>query len=177
MISSISSYQTIELGPQHHGNLARLLLDLDRASRVSRFNCAVSDAFLIRYSEQALTATSWLAGIFVDDKLRGIVEAYEMNPTGVVELAFLVDQTWRRRRLGVALLEAAVQWAAESDRVLVRMVFPINNWPMRKLASSGRARLDLAFDQAVADIPIARAACMKALFGGTFEDRISRDMS
>ena len=123
MNASICSYQTIELGPQHQGDVARLLLDLDPASRVSRFNCAVCDAVLIRHSQQALMATCWLAGIFIGDDLRGIVEAYEMNPHGLIELAFLVDRTWRRRRLGTALLEAAVQWAAESDRVLLRMVF------------------------------------------------------
>jgi GNAT superfamily N-acetyltransferase len=158
MNASICSYQTIELGPQHQGDVARLLLDLDPASRVSRFNCAVCDAVLIRHSQQALMATCWLAGIFIGGDLRGIVEAYEMNPHGLIELAFLVDRTWRRRRLGTALLEAAVQWAAESDRVLLRMVFSSNNWPMRKLASSARAGLDLAFDQVVADIPIARVA-------------------
>lgn len=158
MNASICSYQTIELGPQHQGDVARLLLDLDPASRVSRFNCAVCDAVLIRHSQQALMATCWLAGIFIGDDLRGIVEAYEMNPRGLIELAFLVDRTWRRRRLGTALLEAAVQWAAESDRVLLRMVFSSNNWPMRKLASSAHAGLDLAFDQVVADIPIARVA-------------------
>lgn len=158
MNASICPYQTIELGPQHQGDVARLLLDLDPASRVGRFNCAVCDAVLIRHSQQALIATCWLAGIFIGDDLRGIVEAYEMTPPGLVELAFLVDRAWRRRRLGTALLEAAVQWAAESDRVLLRMVFSTNNWPMRRLASSARAELDLAFDQVVADIPIARVA-------------------
>ena len=161
MNASICSYQTIELGPQHQGDVARLLLDLDSASRVSRFNCAVCDAVLIRHSQQALMATCWVAGIFIGDDLRGIVEAYEMNPHGLIELAFVVDRTWRRRRLGTALLEAAVQWAAESDRVLLRMVFSTNNWPMRKLASRARARLDLAFDQVVADIPVARVASLR----------------
>jgi GNAT superfamily N-acetyltransferase len=161
MNASICSYQAIELGPQHQGDVTRLLLDLDPASRVGRFDYAVCDAVLIRHSQQALMATCWLAGIFIGDDLRGIVEAYEMNPSGLVELAFLVDRTWRRRRLGTALLEAAMQWAAESDRVLLRMVFSTNNWPMRKLASSARARLDLAFDQVVADIPVAHVASLR----------------
>jgi GNAT superfamily N-acetyltransferase len=155
MISSIRSYQAVELGSRHQGDLARLLLNLDVASRVSRFNCAVCDAHLVRHSRQALIGTSWLAGIFIDDDLRAIVEAYDLNLSGSVELAFLVDQSWRRRRLGAALLEAAVQWAAGSDRVLLRMVFSTNNWPMRQLASSAHARLDTDLDQVVADIAIA----------------------
>jgi hypothetical protein len=36
------------------------------------------------------------------------------------------------------------------------MIFSTDNWPMRKLARKAHARLDLAFDQVVADIPITR---------------------
>jgi len=60
------------------------------------------------------------------------------------------------RRFGTNLLEAAVQWAARSDRILLRMIFSTDNWPMRKLAHKAHARLDLALDQVVADIPITR---------------------
>jgi GNAT superfamily N-acetyltransferase len=166
MISSICSHETIELGPQHERDLARLLLDLDPASRVSRFNCAAGDDHLLRHLQHALMATSWLAGIFMDRQLRGIVEVYDMSPPCIIEAAILVDQTCRRRGLGAALLEAALQWAANSDRVLLRMEFSNNNWPMRKLASNAHARWEPAFDQVVADIPIA--PCMR---GNMFEGR------
>jgi GNAT superfamily N-acetyltransferase len=156
MTVSICSREAIELGPQHAHDLARLLSDLDPASRVSRFNCAAGDAFLLEYAQRALMRTSWLAGIFIDHRLRGIVEVYDMSPPDMIEVAILVDQTWRGRGLGTNLLEAAVQWAARSDRILLRMIFSTDNWPMRKLARKAHARLDPAFDQVVADIPITR---------------------
>jgi GNAT superfamily N-acetyltransferase len=101
--------------------------------------------------------TVWLAGIVIHQRLSGVVELYDVNPQGAVEAAFLVDQAWRRRGLGTALLKAAVQWATERDRVLLRMMFSGNNWPMRGLAANAGARLDLAFDEVVADLPIAPA--------------------
>jgi GNAT superfamily N-acetyltransferase len=151
-------HKVIELGPQHEGELARLLVDLSPESRVSRFNCAASDGFLLRHSQQALKTTAWLAGIVIHQRLRGVVEVYDMNPPGAVEAAFLVDQGWRRRGLGTALLKAAMQWAAERDRVLLRMIFSRGNWQMRGLATNAGARLDLAFDDVVADLPIAPVA-------------------
>jgi GNAT superfamily N-acetyltransferase len=145
----------IRLGPQHETDLARLLLTLDEASRVSRFACAASDAALLEHSRQALTTSTWIAGLFADDHLRGVVEIYDIGPPGMVEAAFLVERDWRRRGFGTALLKAAVQWAGEAERIMLRMLFSRCNWPMRKLASKVEARLDLAFDEIAADVGIA----------------------
>ena len=80
-------HKVIELGPQHEGELTRLLVNLSPESRVSRFNCAASDAFLLRHSQQALNAAAWLAGIVIHQRLRGVVEVYDMNPPDAVEAA------------------------------------------------------------------------------------------
>ena len=138
MDSSTCFHKVIELGPQHEGELTRLLVNLSPESRVSRFNCAARDAFLLRHSQQALKTTAWLAGIVIHQRLRGVVEVYDMNPPGVVEVAFLVDWAWRRRGFGTA----AIQCAAERDRVLLRTgshalgyTAPRDNFPVRFLQS------------------------------------------
>ena len=143
------------LGPQHEADLARLLLSLDEASRMSRFACAASDAALIAHSQRALTTSTWIAGLYADNHLRGVVEVYDLRPPGLVEAAFLVERDWRRRGFGTALLHAALQWAGEAERIVLRMVFSRCNWPMRKLASKAEARLDLSFDEIAADVAIA----------------------
>jgi GNAT superfamily N-acetyltransferase len=155
MISPTDRPSIMPLGPQHEAELARLLLSLDKASRVSRFACAASDAALIAHSQRALTTSTWIAGLFADHRLRGVVEVYDLGPPGLVEAAFLVEPDWRRRGFGTALLQAALQWASEAERIVLRMVFSRCNWPMRKLAGKADARLDLAFDEIAADVAIA----------------------
>ena len=151
-----TSYRTRikRLGPQHETDLLALLLDLDQPCRVSRFSYAASDHFLIQHSRRALSSSAWIAGAFVEDTLRGVVEAYDVDASGAVEAAFLVERDWRRRGLGTALMLAAMQWARESDRHTLCMMFSRCNWPMRKLASNAQARLDLSLDEISAHVAI-----------------------
>jgi GNAT superfamily N-acetyltransferase len=144
------------LGPQHQADLRGLVLGLDHAWRGKRFACAASDVPLVRHSQRDLTTATWSAGAFVDERLRGVVEVFDTGLPGTVEAAFLVEHGWRRRGLGTTLLQAAMQWAVDANRVTLRMVFSRRNWPMRKLASNADARLDLAFDDISADIAIVR---------------------
>jgi GNAT superfamily N-acetyltransferase len=150
-----TSYRTRikRLGPQHETDLLALLLDLDQPCRVSRFSCAASDHFLIGHSQRALSSAVWIAGAFVDDTLRGVVEAYDVG-AGAVEAAFLVERDWRRRGLGTALMQAAIAWAHENDRHALHMMFSRCNWPMRKLASNAQAKLDLSLDEISAHVAI-----------------------
>jgi GNAT superfamily N-acetyltransferase len=142
------------LGPQHETDLLALFLDLDRPCRVSRFAYAASDHFLIQHSRRALSSAAWIAGAFVDETLRGVVEAYDVGAAGAVEAAFLVERDWRRRGLGSALLQAAMRWARENERPTLRMMFARGNWPMRKLATNAQARLDLSLDEICADVAV-----------------------
>jgi GNAT superfamily N-acetyltransferase len=141
------------LGPQHETDLLALFLDLDQPCRVSRFAYAASDQFLIQHSRHALTSAAWIAGAFVDETLRGVVEAYDAA-AGAVETAFLVERDWRRRGLGSALMQAAIQWALENDRHTLRLMFSRGNWPMRKLATNAQARIDLSLDEICADVAV-----------------------
>jgi GNAT superfamily N-acetyltransferase len=132
-----------------------LLLALDMPSRVSRFMYAAGDDSLIEHGRRALSNAAWLAGAFVDGRLRGIAEVYDIGATGGVEAAFVVDRRWRRRGLGTALLQASQHWAAASKRAMIRGVFSRSNWPMRRLARTANARLDLGLDEVSAEIPVA----------------------
>jgi len=108
-MSSSDCPQVFQLGLQHERDLVRLLLDLDPASRASRFNCVADDVYLLRHARKAIATGTWLAGIFVEQRLRGLVEVYDIGHAGCVETAFLVEQNWRRQGLGMALLKAAMQ--------------------------------------------------------------------
>lgn len=134
-----------------------MLLHLDKASRAIRSDGTVSDDCLVRHSRCASSSAAWIGGAFIDEGLRGVVEVYDIGQSRTVEAALLVEQAWRRRVFGSALLKAAIQWAAKTDRIMLRMVFSRHNWPMRKLASNAQARLDLGFDEITADIAIGAA--------------------
>jgi GNAT superfamily N-acetyltransferase len=165
-MSSTCRVQVFELNRQHEDDLVDLLLSLDVASRIARFNGALDDASLLQHSRRVLTSATWIAGIFIERRLRGLVEAYDTGDPGIAEVAFLVVQSWRRRGLGTALLQAAIRWAFENDRTTLRMVFSTTNWPMRKLAGNSRARVDIAFDEIVADIAITPALRLDLVLGG-----------
>jgi GNAT superfamily N-acetyltransferase len=135
-------------------DLLDLLCGLDLLSRASRFCCAVNDARLAEHASLALSTAAFIAGAFVQGRLRGIVEVYDTNRAGVSEAAFVVAPDWRRRGLGFALLQAASLWARDSDRTALRLVFARSNWPMRQLAGKAGARFDLVLDDIEADVVI-----------------------
>jgi GNAT superfamily N-acetyltransferase len=71
----------------------------------------------------------------------------------------VVAQDWRRRGLGLALLQAAIAAAAHADAGTLRMIFSRHNWPMRKLADKASGRLDLVLDEITVDVALAKSCC------------------
>jgi len=150
---------TQRLGREHRAELQDFLLRLDRDSRCRRFGHAASDDVLAAHAVTALE-DAWVIGAFVDDPgdcageiLRGALEIYSCAPQGTPEVALVVDQTWRRRGFGWALLRAA---AAASEEQGFRLIFTRDNWPMRQLASKANARFDLVLDEICAVVTPAR---------------------
>jgi GNAT superfamily N-acetyltransferase len=146
------------LGREHRAELQDFLLRLDRDSRCRRFGHAASDDVVAAHAVAALEDAS-VTGVFVDDPgdfagetLRGALEIYSCAPHGVAEAALVVEQSWRRRGLGWALLCAA----ARSETQGIRLIFTRDNWPMRQLASKANARFDLVLDEICAEITPAR---------------------
>jgi GNAT superfamily N-acetyltransferase len=126
------------LDSSHQSQLESLLVSLDEASRVARFNSWTSDAQLRSHAEQALSRSPWIGGAFIDEQLRGVVEVHRYGDLGFAEAAFAVEPQWRRRGIGTLLLHAAMDWCRKAGPPMLRMVFCRSNLPMR--SSSPRRR-------------------------------------
>ncbi len=143
-----------QLSQYDEADLRDLMLGLDIPSRVSRFSGIIKEASLIRHVRNAMASATFIAGAYVEGRLRGAVEVYD-SPHGFSEAAFAVHQDWRRQGIGFALLKVARQWCNESSRSTIRMVFERDNFPMRKLANKAAAQIDLLSDEIVADVAVA----------------------
>jgi GNAT superfamily N-acetyltransferase len=149
------------LAPQHEGELCRVLFCLEPSARCSRFGQAVSNTYLANHAKRALANADSITGAFIGERLRGFAEVYNGRPHGFAEAAFVVEQAWRRRGLGWALLRAAMQVAADPQTNTLRMIFSRHNWPMRKLASKARGKLDIIFDEISVDVDLGKTAPIK----------------
>jgi GNAT superfamily N-acetyltransferase len=141
-----------KLDAEHASDFSQLLIALDDRSRCSLFGYVVSDATLVKHAEAATQDASKVFGIFVDDQLRGVLEAYTRPNARHAEVTLVVHQSWRRRGLGTALIRSAQKWAVSSNLETLRLRFSPKNWPMRHLAQKADARLDMMLDQMSADI-------------------------
>jgi GNAT superfamily N-acetyltransferase len=145
-----------DLATGRASDFSRFLIALDERSRCNLFGYVVSDATLLKHAEAATQNASKITGIFVEDELRGVLEAYT-GPNAVhAEVTVVVHQSWRRRGLGTALVRSAQKWALSQHLETLRLRFSSKNWPMRHLAQKARARLDMVADEMCADIDARR---------------------
>ena len=103
-----------------------------------------------------LPAARWSVAADVAGELTGIVRACDDSLEGYADTTLFVHLEWRRQGIGTLLLEAAMDWALSRQARALRLVCARANWPMRHFAEKSGARLDLAFGQIVADIPLVR---------------------
>jgi GNAT superfamily N-acetyltransferase len=136
--------------------LSRVLLSLEPTARHNRFGSAASDDVLAGHAEYALTRADWIVGAFIGERLRGVVEVYNGRPHGYAEAAFVVEQGWRRRGLGWALLQSAIRIVATSETSTLRMMFSRHNWGMRKLAGKAGGKLDMILGEIAVDVAVGR---------------------
>jgi GNAT superfamily N-acetyltransferase len=139
------------LKQEDEDELCRIFLTLEPSARCCRFGQVASDAYLVNHAKRSLTDADWIIDAFVGERIRGLVEVYSGRPSSYAEAAFVVEQEWRRRGLGWALLQAAIQKAGASGADTLRMVFSRHNWPMRKLASKASSKLDMVLDEMCVD--------------------------
>ena len=123
----------------HHdeADLRDLLLGLDAQSRASRFSGTMKEASLIQYSRSAVSSATLIAGAYIDDRLRGVVEIYDSPCGGFSEAAFVVHQDWRRQGIGFELLQVAQQWCKNRDDLrcgwsLKDTICQCENWRTRR---------------------------------------------
>jgi GNAT superfamily N-acetyltransferase len=126
------------LGPEHKAECLRL------AQSLGPLFCA----------SKAVKTTSWSAGAFVNQRLRGLVEGRDTEDPSFVEISLVVEPAWRRRGLGGALLEAAICWGQASGRSTLRMIFSRHDWSMRKLASKANSQFDIVLGRMSADVSL-----------------------
>jgi GNAT superfamily N-acetyltransferase len=97
---------------------------------------------------------SRIFGVFIGERLQGIIELYDAEAPGHVDAALVVERPWRNKGLGWALLSTAMEWARHSETRTIRMIFSRDNWPMRALAHKANAQLTLVFDEICASITV-----------------------
>ena len=147
----------LALTPDDTPTVERMLRGLDRDSRCARFGWASSDESLMTHARGLFVTATHLIGAFADGELRGILEIYADNAARGAEVALVVAPPWRRRGFGQAMLAAALAWAAQNRVGAIHLIFSRENWPMRRLAETARAKLDIALDEICAEIAVSSA--------------------
>jgi GNAT superfamily N-acetyltransferase len=135
-----------QLGPRREAEV----LDLLHRSGQSSLPYLLLSAM----NRMTLPPATWTAGLFVANELRGVVRTGDASCEGHVEATLFVDERWRRRGIGSALLGEAMEWARRSKANSLRLVCERTDWPMRHFARKFGARLDLVLGQIVVDIPL-----------------------
>jgi GNAT superfamily N-acetyltransferase len=135
-----------ELGP---GNAAEIL-DMLRGYLPS----GRPNHFLPATAQMPLPTAAWSAGVFVANELKGMARAMNVSRDGQVEATLFVQERWRRRGIGSALLDEVMNWARRGKASTIRLVCERTDWPMRHFAKRSGARLDLVLGQIVVEIPV-----------------------
>ncbi|MEA2878229.1 MAG: hypothetical protein QOF14_3425 [Hyphomicrobiales bacterium] len=130
------------------------LLRLDKESRRNRFGGAVSDEFIVNYTELSLGLDSVMHGYFVEGTLRGVAE---LRPLGKdfaheAEAAFSIETPWQNHGVGSALLERTLLAARNRGIKLLHMACLANNQRMVELARKFEAELTFDFGSVVGEV-------------------------
>ena len=130
------------------------LLRLDKESRRNRFGGAVSDEFIVNYTELSLGLDSVMHGFFVEGTLRGVAE---LRPLGKdfaheAEAAFSIETPWQNHGVGSALLERTLLAARNRGIKLLHMACLANNQRMVELARKFEAELTFDFGSVVGEV-------------------------
>jgi len=130
------------------------LLRLDQESRRNRFGGAVSDEFIVNYTELSLGLDAVMHGFFVDGVLRGVAE---LRPLGEefareAEAAFSIEKPWQNHGVGSALLERTLLAARNRGIKLLHMACLANNQRMVELARKFDAELTFDFGSVVGEV-------------------------
>jgi GNAT superfamily N-acetyltransferase len=100
------------------------------------------------------TSVSWTAGAYCDQQLVGLVVITDLPQSGGSEVRLIVDARWRRRGIASTLMKTATAWASAQRKSALRITCSRKDWPMRSLLEKTGARLDLAFGEIVAHLPL-----------------------
>jgi GNAT superfamily N-acetyltransferase len=102
----------------------------------------------------SLGENTWCAGAFSGEIFVGVIRCQLIDIPGVAETSLFVVEPWRRRGIGVALLQTTEVWTRERGCNALRIHCLRSNWSMRAFLEKVGARLDLVVGQIVAEIRI-----------------------
>jgi len=134
-----------QLGPGNEAEILDMLNGCLPLGRSSHFFPAV---------QLPLPTAAWSAGVFVANELKGIAHATNVLCEGQIEALLFVEEGWRRRGIGSALLDEVMNRARRGKANTIRLVCERTDWPMRHFAKRFGARLDLVLGQIVVEIPV-----------------------
>jgi RimJ/RimL family protein N-acetyltransferase len=139
------------------GRFAAHLLRLDRASRRQRFTGGVSDSLVLCYAKGSFGPGDVVYGAFLAGELRG---AAELRPDAATvgrgyfgsalvraETALSVEEPFRRRGFGTALLGRVVGAAGMRGLDVIEFTCDADNKAMQRLAEKFAAELTVHGDQ------------------------------
>lgn len=147
--------------PDSPGGLFRPLLPFDRAAyaahlrrlshedRRSRFHADLGDAAVEAHAARALAGPGRVMGWFENGALRGAAEVALSRGGLSAEAAFEVEEAWRGRGVGTALVGAALLWARNRGARRLIVHTTRRNVPMLRAAQAHGASFE--FDLADAE--------------------------
>lgn len=145
------------------------LLRLDAAGRRDRFMSGVADEFLVRYATECFASKSLVLGFFEQDTLRAAGELHAPDDDLTSDIAFSVEQEFRNRGIGTAMLRRLILSARNRKIQHLRMNCHGQNQAMQALARKFKADLRFARAETVGDI-IPRAATPYSVWMEALDD-------
>lgn len=121
------------------------LLRLDSVSRRDRFHGAVDDTFIANYIARCFGPKTIAIAFVENDEVHGVAELHEpVSNDDLPELAFSVEESFRRRGVGSILFKTLLGEARRVGYQRLRVTTGAQNEAMRALARKFGAHL--AFD-------------------------------
>ncbi len=118
------------------------LLRLDLPSRRDRFHGAVNNAFIDNYIARCFGPGTIVVAFTEDDEVHGVAELHApTSDDDVPELAFSVEQSFRRRGVGSVLFKTLLDEASRAGYRRLRVTTGAHNNAMRALANKFGAHL------------------------------------
>ncbi len=151
------------------------MLRLPPESRHNRFGMGVSDDFVERYTERNIGIENVIYGFFGEGTLRAVGELRPMNPQrplgigGEMEGAFSVEPEWRKRGIGLELMQLIIRAARARCCTTLYLSFLTGNVPMRRLALKCGAEIETDRSESEAHIH-PRLPTPMAIWEKSFDD-------
>lgn len=134
------------------------LMRLDARSRHDRFNGFVDDEFLAKYAARSIHDGTVIVAYLEDGKVRGAAELHQpdLTPGSLAEIAFSVEDGWRRKGLGAILFAQLIEKARALGYTKLRITTGSENDAMRALARKFGAHLSFRHGESTGIILIEK---------------------